>query len=380
MNIPFADGLLYRWVRQRLRRTSVLPIAALRLERCERVLLVLTTGLGDAVLSTPVLPAIRQALPAADIRLLCRLAWAPLFAADPDLNGVIDYAGKYRRFFPLLAALRRFDPDLAVVLHGNDPDIVPLAFLAGSRFIVRIPTAGTRYGFVLSNIARDQDRATVPGLHYIENRLRILDTLGIAPGSRTPRIHLDAALRERVGTRVRARIGERSACARYWVLHALAADPYKVWPLEKARALIEMTARKHPQAAVILTGSRAERPALERLTAEVGAGKGKAHVLAGELDIAETAACLAGAACVVAPDTGVLHLAAAVGAPVAGLYAPTFATLVGPRAAPGAAAVIQKPQTCIPCVEKKCPYTPRNCMDQIGVEEVFAALSPRLAA
>ncbi len=202
MNIPLADSLLYAWVRHRSRSTGIAPIAALRLEQCKRVLLVLTTGLGDAIFSTPVFPAIRQALPAADIRLLCRAAWAPLFASDPDLSGVIVYPGKYRRFFALVSALRRFGPDIAVVLHGNDPDILPLAFLAGSRFIVRIPTAGTRYGFVLSNLARTQDRATVAGVHYVENRLRILDTLGIPPVSRTPRIHLDPGLRERGGARL----------------------------------------------------------------------------------------------------------------------------------------------------------------------------------
>lgn len=377
MNIPLADSLLYAWVRHRSRSIGVASIAALRLEQCKRVLLVLTTGLGDAILSTPVFPALRQALPAADIRLLCRAAWAPLFATDPDLSGVIVYPGKYRRFFPLVSELRRFGPDIAVVLHGNDPDIVALAFLAGSRFIVRIPTAGTRYGFVLSNLARTQDRATVAGLHYVENRLRILDTLGIAPASRTPRIHLDPGLRERIGARIGTRIGTPGA--RYWVLHALAADAYKVWPLDKARRLIELAAQRHPGTFVILTGSRADRPALDRLKTEMDALKGVAHVLAGELDIAETAACLAGAACVVAPDTGVLHLAAAVGAPVVGLYAPTSATLVGPRAAARIPAIIQKPQTCNPCVDKNCPYTPKNCMDQIGVDEVFAALSPLLA-
>lgn len=377
MNIPFADSLLYACVRHRSRRNAVAPIAALRLEQCQRVLLVLTTGLGDAILSTPVFPALRRALPGADLRLLCRAAWTPLFANDPDLSGVIVYPGKYRRFFPLVSELRRFGPDIAVVLHGNDPDILPLAYLAGSRFIVRIPTAGTRYGFVLSNLDRTQDRATLAGVHYIENRLRILDTLGIAPLSRTPRIHLDPGLRERVGSRIATRIGTRSAP--YWVLHALAADAYKVWPLEKTRRLIELAAQRHPGTAVILTGSRADRPALDRLRADIGAGQGMAHVLAGELDIAETAACLAGAACVVAPDTGVLHLAAAVGAPVVGLYAPTFASLVGPRAAARLPAIIQKPQTCNPCVDKHCPYTPKNCMDQIGVDEVFAALSPLLA-
>ena len=376
MNIPFADALLHAWVAQRSRRAAVAPIGSLRLEQCRKVLLVLTTGLGDAVLSTPVFPALRQALPAANIRLLCRAPWAPLFAADPDLSGLIVYPGKYRRFLALVSELRGFGPDIAVVLHGNDPDILPLTFLAGSRFIVRIPTAGTRYGFLLSNRARQQDRTHVAGLPSIENRLRILDTLGVAPASRTPRINLDPALRSHVAARIAGRTG--AGASGYWVLHAMAADAYKVWPLEKVRGLIESASQRFPQLALILTGSGADRQALEQLAAGIGARNGGVHVLAGELDIAETAACLAGAACVVAPDTGVLHLAAAVGAPVVGLYAPTFASLVGPRSALPVASVIQKPQTCAPCLEKKCPYTPKNCMDQIGVGEVLAGLAQQL--
>jgi ADP-heptose:LPS heptosyltransferase len=371
MNIPFADNLLHAYVAHRSRRTAAASIAELRIERVQRILLVLTTGLGDAVLSTPVFPALRKRLPAADIRLLCRAAWVPLFAHDPDLNGVFTYPGKYRRFLTLVRELRRFKPEVAVVLHGNDPDIVPLAYLAGARFITRIPTTGTRYGFLLANRDREEDRATLPGLHYIENRLRILDTLGVAPVDRTPRIHVDSGTRERVRRKVEALTQGRP----YWVVHAFAADRYKNWPTEKIRTFLQAALARNADTAVVLTGGPDDRARLEQMAS----GQSGMHVLAGRLDIAETAACLAGAACVVAPDTGVLHLAAAVGAPVIGLYAPTFATLVGPRSNGAAPVVIQKPQTCDPCVEKNCPYTPVKCMNQIGVEEVLDALAKVLA-
>ena len=371
MNIPFADALLHYYVARQARARPVPPVSEWRLHETRRVLLVLTTGLGDAVLSTPVLPALRKALPNAEIRLLCRATWVPLFVADPDLNGVISYRGKYRGFLSLVAELRRFLPDIAVILHGNDPDILPLAFLAGSRFIVRIPTEGTRYGFLLSNRHRAGDRATVAGWHYIDNRLRILDTIGVAPIERYPRIHLSPAVRAGVVARMRTRLGGRT----YWVMHACAADLYKTWPLEKTRALLERSKSAHPAVAVLLTGSRADREVLQSLAA----GLEDVHVVAGEFDIAETAACLAGASCVVAPDTGVLHLAAALGAPVVGLYAPTSASLVGPRSREGTPVIIQKPATCDPSCAKQCPYTPHNCMDQIGVEEVRAALESALA-
>jgi hypothetical protein len=111
MNLPFIDSLLFSHVRRRAGTRPVRPLAQLQLDAVKRVLVVLTTGLGDAVLSTPVLPALRAALPQADIRLFCRAAWAPLFAADPDLDALIPYSGKYRRFFPTLRALRDFSPE-----------------------------------------------------------------------------------------------------------------------------------------------------------------------------------------------------------------------------------------------------------------------------
>jgi len=107
----------------------------------------------------------------------------------------------------------------------------------------------------------------------------------------------------------------------------------------------------------------------------LAAGLEGVHVVAGELNIAQTAACLMDAACVVAPDTGVLHLAAAVGSPVVGLYASTSAELVGPRSRTRAPVIIQKGCSCEPSRVKQCPYVPRNCMDQIGVDEVRAALA-----
>lgn len=369
MNLPFADALLYRYVCGRAAGYAP-SFEPAKLASVRRVLLMLTTGLGDAVLSTPVFPALRSALPAARTALFCRSAWAPLFRSDPDIDTVIPYYGKYRRFFPTVAALRSFAPELTVVLHGNDPDIIPLAFLAGSRHIVRVPTRGTRYEFLLANRARVQDATTVQGLHYVENRLRVLDTLGIPAAGTAPRISLDprrlAAAGEGLATRLQG--------APYWVLHAHAADPYKCWPSYKVRELLVQARHDCPQHAVLLTGSGGDA----RELAALAAGVQGVHCVAGEFDVEGTAAVLAGAACVVAPDTGILHLAAALDRPVVGLYAPTFSTLVGPRTRQALPIVIQKPQTCDPCVEKKCPFTPRNCMDQIGTGEILAALRRQL--
>lgn len=380
MNLPLADSLLRHVAHWRARRHPVQPIESFQADAVRRVLVVLSTGMGDAILSTPVLPALRQGLPQAEIRLFCRAAWRPLFENDPDLDGLISYAGKYRRFFSTLRELRGFAPDLVVVLHGNDPDILPLCALSGAHFIVRIPTTGTRHSALLSNRLRESDASTLPGWHYVENRLRILDTLGLrainseggdedsSEDSSAPRIHLQATQAAEVVARLRQTIQAQ----RYWVMHPCAADAYKVWSLAKARALLAQARQRWPQLAIVLTGSRRDRAPLQQLVQ----GLSGVFNYAGQLDIAQTGAVLQQARCVLAPDTGVAHLAAALDTPVIALYAATDARLIGVRARHAAAVVLQQPQTCSPCIEKRCNYagTAQHCMEQIGVQSVLQAL------
>ncbi|HCA27481.1 MAG TPA: hypothetical protein DEP05_07575 [Betaproteobacteria bacterium] len=368
MNPPFADNLLYGYVRWRVARRgapALLDIPAARASR--RILLMLTTGLGDAVFSSVVFGNLRRAFPEADIRLFCRNGWKNLFAADPNLNGVIGYPGKYRRFFPTLKKLRAFGPELTLVLHGNDPDILPLAYLAGSRWIVRIPWRNTRYHFLLANRERPEDAATLPDWHYIDNRLRILDTIGVETVERAPRLSLPASAIESLRHKLEAP-GQS-----YWVYHAFAADPYKSWPITKARQLLEQALSTWPNLAIVLSGGPKDREKLSTLIA--GLPPERVANLAGVLRLEESAACLAAARFVVAPDTGVLHLAAALDVPTVALFAPTSADRVGPRSAHAHPTIIQQPRTCEPCLTKHCPHTPRHCMNQITVAEVRAAMT-----
>ena len=367
MDLPFADKLLESWIRRSVRRDPVRPIDRLELANVRSVLLVLTTGLGDAVLSTPVFSALRRALPDRRLVLFVRSSWAPLFAGEEDINVVIPYYGKWRRFLPTLRALRGHAPDLALVLHGNDPDVLPLAYLAGARQILRIPTTGTRYSWLLSNAGCASDTATVAGWHYIDNRLRVLDRLGIAPVRRSPVIKLASEPMAVISEWRRRSFGDRP----YLVIHPWAADPYKKWPERQVRYFLELVANRWPQLGLVISGASRDRTSANRLAD----GLSSAIVTAGVFSIEEAAALLLGAAIVVAPDTGLLHLAAALDVPCVGLFSPTKSTLVGPRTASAPSAALQKPITCNPCLEKRCPYSEPKCMTQFTAEEVLQAVS-----
>ena len=379
MNLPFAAPLLAAWARWYARKQPQEPLEQLQLQEVQRVLLVVTTGIGDAIFSSVVFPSVRQALPQADIRLFCREGWRGLFAADPNLNGIIGYAGKFRRLFSTLRTLRAFRPDLTLILHGNDPDIIPLCVLAGSRFTVRIPTSGTAFTDLLANRNRPEDANTLPGLHYVDNRVRILDTVGIPIRTRAPSMTLDADLQQRVSTRLAQHFQGKP----YWVLHIHAANPYKSLPLHIARDVVAQALIRFPEFGIVLSGGPENAADLRTLipldTTDTANPSHRILVIAGAFSLAESAACLAQARAVVAPDTGILHLAAALDRPVVGLFAPTTPALVGPRAPTAPVITLTQPLTCDPCLQKKCPHRPVLCMEQFSATEILDALAKQLA-
>ena len=100
MKIRLFDHILYgaarfsKWLDKR--KTSLENFDK---SKVQRILLVLTTGLGDTILSTPAVRAMRKNFPDSTIKLLVRENWFSLFQNDTHLDGIIAYRGKYRKFF-----------------------------------------------------------------------------------------------------------------------------------------------------------------------------------------------------------------------------------------------------------------------------------------
>lgn len=370
MDIPGLQFMLERYVRRAAVRDPVLPLDRQAVRAAQRVLVAVTTGMGDLILASPVIEALRAALPDAAVGLFCRTAWTPLFGHDSRVDAVINYYGKSRRCFPTIAALRHFAPDLVVAPHINDPDVLPLLYLSGARQIVRVPWGTTRFPELLSNRNDPTERESVRGLHVVDERLRVVEALGLPVISRTPRV-VAPPHTEMVCERTMAATG----CADYAVLHVFSTDVYRTIPAELARDCLCALNEKYPNLGWVLTGSAVDRPALEKIASECEA---KIWIAAGELSIDASAACLSGARAVISPDTGTLHLAAALDRPVLALFSPTReaatrAQVVGPRTLTAPSRVLEVLSVCDPCVGRRCPHRPVKCLQAFQVSDIVAA-------
>jgi heptosyltransferase-2 len=100
--------------------------------------------------------------------------------------------------------------------------------------------------------------------------------------------------------------------------------------------------------------------------------------LAGRTSLPEAIDLIAAAAAVVSNDSGLMHVAAALGRPVIGLYGPTSPALAPPLSAQ--AVILSEDLPCSPCGKRICPLGHHNCLNDLAPERLMAALRPLLAS
>ncbi len=337
--------------------------------RVERILVVSSTGIGDTLFSTPAIRGLREGYPQAHITAMLRARYLDLFRNNPHVDAVIPYYGKYRRLASTIAVLRRGRFDVAAILHGNDPEIIPLAYLSGARFIVRIPNDSTRFRFLLSNSALTPGNNVAPGQHGLEMRLRIAGLLGAKSDDRRMVLVVDRDAADIVAAYLASRgvhLGDPLVG-----FQVGASNVSRMWFGDQFAELGRRLSAADPSLRIVITGSPAERAYCRMVADAIGAGE-RVLVTAGDLTLPQVAALVERLDVLVAADTGTLHMALAFGRPAVALYAMADSRVTGPDPADGRYRVIQKWRTCDPCYGKACPFP--MCMQNITVEEVEAAV------
>ena len=374
MRIPGLDTLVYRtfWALDRLGRIqTVRDLATIDLNRVDGILVAVTTALGDSVCFTPGLTALRERFPRTRIVGLFHGKFAELYLHDPRLDGVILYHGKYRRWRETLKALQAARCELALVPYMNDPDVIPLIYLGGSRIIFRTPGRDTLYRFMVAN---PELLSSGPNPEHALVRVRtMLRHLGCSALDLTPRLHVGVPERDRVAAWLRAR--GVPATAELIAMHPGASIREKRWPAahfaEAARVVLE----EDPARWLILTGSPGERPLCESIQAGCGAPD-RAVNAAGAVPLSDLPALLERVRWLLINDTGVAHIAYATGTPSLTLFWKSFPHVSGPLPGQDRHRVLCKGEACRSCDQGRCIYP--TCANAITVDEVLAVAREHL--
>ena len=364
----------------------VVPRSPLRAgdPRIRRILVIRTDLIGDLVLSLPALAAMRRAYPDAEIDVVALPSTADLLAADPCVTRVITYdQNVWRRpvslFVPrnwrqareLVATLRARDYDLCLSLAGDWASV--LAWFSGARR--RVGYAGEAYPGLLTD--------PVPGgrYHTRQHEIRYIRELARAAGGliddgELPHLTVHApAMVSLAETLNRAGV---PASRPLIALHPGARNgKAKRWPAEHWGELASLLAERLG-ATVVLVGASGERDVARRIAATSAA---LVFDLTGKTSLTELVALLARCDLVISGDSGPMHIAGAVKAPVIGLFGPTDPRISGPLAAD--ALVMRREIWCGPCYDASatadCRFHNPVCMKSISARSVFAAAQRQLA-
>ena len=254
-------------------------------------------GLGDLLTGLPALRALRGAWPRAHLVLAAPAALGPLAA----LSGAVDELLPTTAFEPL-PELR---PDVAVNLHGRGPQSHATLAAARPRRLVAFASAEAA---VAGPVWRADE-------HEVARWCRLLAESGIPADPGELSIPAPPPSRWCSGARRGATI-----------VHPGAASPARRWPVERFASVARAEAGRGRT--VLVTGSPEERDLALELARR--AGLDPSCVVAGRTDLVELAGIVAAAGRLVCGDTGVAHLATALGTPSVVLFGPTSPGRWGP--------------------------------------------------
>jgi heptosyltransferase-2 len=327
-----------------------------------RVLAVRFSSLGDLVLTTPLLRALRARYPKAEVTMVTRTEYVPLFARNPHVTEVIGY-DRSSGLAALARALRSRRFTHRLDLHGSLRSRV-LRWLVGGRWGGYPKRRVARA--ILIRMKRDvfRDRR-----HVAERYFDAARGLEVQPDGRPPEVFLDAA-----AVRAAEQFLAERGLGRHRTLAAVvpgAAHATKQWPERHWQTLVPVLVEDGMD--VVVLGGAKERDLGARLAATGGPHAASA---AGLFDLQGTAALMRQARCAVAGDTGTMHLATAVGTPVVLLLGPTVGAF-GFLPYRARATVLERDEPCRPCSSQggaRCPLGHHRCLELLDPAQVAAAI------
>jgi heptosyltransferase-2 len=360
----------------------------------ESILVRSVNWLGDAVMSTPALIRLRQARPGARITLLSPEKLAGLWQRQPFVDEALTFSAT-ETIWQVVRRLREKRFTVGLVFPNSIRSALELR-LAGIPHRVGLRRAGRSIlltqafpprtsatemrkrsvGEIRRRIESKSETTVYPATaHHVHHYLHLAAALGASPEPLAPRIEVS----ENEMDEVRGKFGLSPAAGRPWfgLIPGAEYGPAKRWPAERfveaARALREKT-----QCRWVIFGGAGDRVLAETIARDIArVTEEPALNLAGQTTLRELAAALKTCDLVLTNDTGPMHLAAAVGAPVAAVFGSTSPELTGPIFS-SHAQVVRSHAPCAPCFRRDCPIDLR-CLRGIETEQVVAAARQCLA-
>jgi heptosyltransferase-2 len=343
--------------------------------KVDKVLIRAVNWVGDAVMTTPAIGAVRESFPQAEITLLANPLVSQLFSPHQWVDRVItfDLNGAHKGIsgrFRLVSQVRKQAFDAAIVLPNSfESALIP--WLAGIP--VRLGKSSDGRGFMLTEHYHPDVHK--PVAHEVTYYLDLVRHFGINGQVSTPLLTVTPT---EDGIAV-ARLAEQGIAASDFVIGINPGAAYgsaKRWYPERFADVAGRLAAAW-NAKIVIFGGPGETDIADGIERHLA---GQCYNLAGTTSLRELMALIQRCSFFITNDSGPMHIAAAFGVPLVAIFGSTDHIMTSPYS--DKAAIVRKESECAPCKLRECPSDHR-CMTAVTADDVVQAarnLMRRLAA
>jgi len=356
--------------KQLIPKRKILKPERISSQTVRRLLIRATNWIGDAIMITPAVRAIRAHFPQAEISILAKPWVAPVFEHNPHMDRVMLYDGKGQHR-SLMGKLRlakelrhhRFD---AVILLQNAFESALLAFLAGIPKRIGYDTDAR--GFLLTHPV--PCTSAIRAVHQTGYYLGILRGIGGAAENQDLELVISHADQERAWEILREH-GISPEDTRVGINPGATFGTAKRWFPERYAELCQRL-KKSWDCQILIFGGPGEEAMGHQLREHIG---DRCANFCGKTSLREAMALIQKCRLFITNDSGLMHVAAALDVPQVAIFGSTDHVTTSPRS--DKSHIVKVPTLCSPCLKPDCPEGHHRCMDAVTVDMVFATISER---
>ena len=324
-----------------------------------RILVRTPNWIGDAVMTTPAMAAIRYTFPDTEISVLAKPAIAELFQSHPACDRIIIFDKSnghkgIKGLWRLTRELKQLQFDIAILMQ-NAFQAAAITFLAGIPIRAGYRTDGRRwllnYGVPVGSKERQ--------LHHVDYYFNMVKALGIMGPSK----HLTLECTKQEFAWSQDIFGQQ----KYAVIAPGATyGSAKKWKPERFAAVADSLGSQF-DLKIVFIGDQGDQATGNQVTAQM---QSQPINLIGKTSVRQMLAIISNSRLMVTNDSGPMHVAAAFNTPLIAIFGPTDRQTTSPQSKN--ARMVYQPLDCVPCLRRHCP-TDHACMEAVTVDEVLTA-------
>ncbi|MGC2423716.1 MAG: putative lipopolysaccharide heptosyltransferase III [Nitrospirota bacterium] len=344
-----------------------------KLENVKRILVIKLRHIGDVLMMTPALRALKDAMPEAEITAVVPFGMEDILASNPSIDEILTFrkGSGLMKDLILLKSLRDKKFDIAINMTEGDRGAI-MCLVSGAR--IKIGADPTKKGFLGKNRIFTSIVPQIWDKHRALMDLEMVRPLGISPAGQKLELYTSKKDDEYVrGLLADRGVKENEPIA---TVHPTSRWPFKCW---NDKSIAEVIDYLQANGLRVIMTSAPDKEEAGKVIDIANLATARPINLSGLLTLGQLASLIKMSRLSFGVDSAPMHIAAAVGTPVVALFGPSDYRVWAPFTDKARVVMKKDMFPCLPCQKAGCGGSKKSdCLEAITVQEVISAIEELL--